>query len=78
MKIYALMCHKLVLTQFWPKVVSWRFEITTDDLDFPDFLGKSFDLSRVGHTMVSLGQFPLMRWLVKKLQNMHVDNVKAF
>ena len=30
MKIYALICHKLVLTQFWPKVVSWRFEITTD------------------------------------------------
>ena len=30
MKIYALICHNLVLTQFWPKVVSWRFEITTD------------------------------------------------
>ena len=32
MKIYALICHKLDLTQFWPKVVSWRFEITTDEL----------------------------------------------
>ena len=32
MKIYALICHKLDLTQFWPKVVSWRFEITTDDM----------------------------------------------
>ena len=32
MKIYALICHKLVLTQFWPKVVSWRFEITTDEV----------------------------------------------
>ena len=30
MKIYAIICHKLVLTQFWSKVVSWRFEITTD------------------------------------------------
>ena len=33
MKIYALICHKLDLTQFWPEVVSWRFEITTDDLN---------------------------------------------
>ena len=32
MKIYALICHKLVLTQLWPKVVSWRFEKTTDVL----------------------------------------------
>ena len=32
MKIYALICHKLDLTQFWPKVVSWRFEITTDEM----------------------------------------------
>ena len=32
MKIYALISRKLVLTQFWPKVVSWRFEITTDAL----------------------------------------------
>ena len=32
MKIYALICHKLDLTQFWPKVVSWRFEITNDVL----------------------------------------------
>ena len=32
MKIYALICHELVLTQFWPKVVSWRFEITTDEV----------------------------------------------
>ena len=32
MKIFALICHKLDLTQFWPKVVSWRFEITTDEL----------------------------------------------
>ena len=32
MKIYALICHKLDLTQFWPEVVSWRFEITTDDV----------------------------------------------
>ena len=31
MKIYALICHKLNLTQFWPKVASWRFEITTDE-----------------------------------------------
>ena len=33
MKIYALICHKLVLTQLWLKVVSWRLEITTDELD---------------------------------------------
>ena len=26
MKIYSLICHKLVLTQFWPKIVSWKFE----------------------------------------------------
>ena len=32
MKIYALICHKLDLTQFWPEVVSWRFEITTDEI----------------------------------------------
>ena len=32
MKIYALICHKLVLTQLWPKVVSWRFEKNTDVL----------------------------------------------
>ena len=32
MKIYALICQKVVLTQFWPRVVSWRFEITTDVL----------------------------------------------
>ena len=32
MKIYALICQKLILTQFWPKVVSWRFEITTDEM----------------------------------------------
>ena len=38
MKIYALICHEMVLTQFWPKVVSWRFEITTDD--FPGHLFK--------------------------------------
>ena len=31
MKIYALISHNLVLTQFWPKVVSWRFEKTTDE-----------------------------------------------
>ena len=32
MKIYALIFHKLDLTQFWPKVVSWRFETTNDEL----------------------------------------------
>ena len=32
MKIYAYICHNLVLTQFWPKVVSWRFEITADEV----------------------------------------------
>ena len=32
MKIYAIICHKLDLTQFWPKVVSWRFEIATDEI----------------------------------------------
>ena len=32
MKIYAYICHNFVLTQFWPKVVSWRFEITTDEV----------------------------------------------
>ena len=32
MKIYALICLKLDLTQFWPKVVSWTFEINTDEL----------------------------------------------
>ena len=32
MIIYALICHKLDLTQFWPEVVSWRFEITTDEV----------------------------------------------
>ena len=32
MKIYALIYHKLALTQLWPKVVSWRFEKTTDVL----------------------------------------------
>ena len=31
MKIYALICHKLDLNQFWPKVVSWRFDVTTDE-----------------------------------------------
>ena len=31
MKIYAIICQKLDLTQFLPKVVSWRFEITTDE-----------------------------------------------
>ena len=31
MKIGALICLKLDLTQFWPKVVSRRFEITTDE-----------------------------------------------
>ena len=31
MKIYASICHDLVLTHFWPKVVSWRFEISTDE-----------------------------------------------
>ena len=35
MKIYALISRKLVLTQFWPKVVSWRFEITTDEFRSP-------------------------------------------
>ena len=35
MKIYALICHNLVLTQFWPRVVSWRFEITTDAAALP-------------------------------------------
>ena len=28
MKIYASISYNLVLTQFWLKVVSWRFEIT--------------------------------------------------
>ena len=32
MKIFTLICHKLVLTRFWPRVVSWRFEITTDEI----------------------------------------------
>ena len=32
MKIYTSICNNLVLTQFWPKEVSWRFEITTDEL----------------------------------------------
>ena len=32
MKIYAQICHELNLTQFWPKVVSWKFDITPDDI----------------------------------------------
>ena len=27
--MHLSVCHKLTLTQFWPEVVSWRFEITT-------------------------------------------------
>ena len=43
MKICSLICHKLVLTQFWPKVVSWRFEITNDELND---LGPHFQICR--------------------------------
>ena len=32
MKVYTRIFYKWVLSQFWPKVVSWIFEITTDEL----------------------------------------------
>ena len=29
MKIYTKICYNLILTHFWPKVVSWKFETTS-------------------------------------------------
>ena len=40
MKIYTSICYNLVLTQFWPKVVSWRFEITTDEMQYSQSYGE--------------------------------------
>ena len=42
MKIYVPIRHKLDLTQFRPKVVSWRFEITTDVIFSLGFLAPAF------------------------------------
>ena len=44
MKIYALICHKLDLTQFWPKLVSWRFDVTTDEVLKVDVLFMQFSI----------------------------------
>ena len=56
MKMYALIYHKLALTQLWPKVVSWRFEKTTDELyvKISLFCKLYFQL---GHIEISLGDF---------------------
>ena len=55
MNIYAFICPKLVLTQFWPKIVSWRFKITTDALICPP--GKSIFFLPEKQTVQRLSQW---------------------
>ena len=68
------MYSKLVLTPFWPKVVSWRFEITTDE--FRDF-SLFFEVTAFRYRPVELRGHPSL-WNNLNLKAIKASNIEGF